>query len=283
MTSENRRARWPYAGLAVLLAAGTALVGVAATGASAATLFTDTFDDGNADGWTRSGGSWGVVTDGTPVLRQTSTSATARALAGDPTWTDSAVQARVKPLAFNGADRPVSVLIRAKNTSNFISMSLRSSGRVELAKVTGGTSTTLAFSSVEVTAGTWRTLRLEAFGTALRGYLDGRLILRALDSSPAAGRIGLGTLNASAEFDDVLVDSASATVVTTTTTSPTTTSPTTTTTTTSGNPVHPTDLIGFAVGERLGPERHHRRRRRPDGHGRHRRRAARRDRAAPGR
>jgi hypothetical protein len=50
--------------------------------ASAATLFTDDFQDGNLNGWTRSGGTWSVVTDGTLALRQSSTSSTARALGG---------------------------------------------------------------------------------------------------------------------------------------------------------------------------------------------------------
>src|SRR5262245_59267724 len=86
-----------------------ALVGVAALlalligfGTSAQqTLFSDNFEDGNADGWQKSGGSWSVVTDGSLVYRQTSTSADARVRAGSTSLTDYAVQARVKPLAFN--------------------------------------------------------------------------------------------------------------------------------------------------------------------------------------
>ena len=38
------------------------------------TLFTDDFEDGNANGWSKSGGSWAVVTDGSQVYRQSGTS-----------------------------------------------------------------------------------------------------------------------------------------------------------------------------------------------------------------
>ena len=64
-------------------------------------LFADNFEDGNADGWTKSGGSWSVVSDGSLVYRQSSTSSDARARAGSTSLTNYAVQARVKPLAFN--------------------------------------------------------------------------------------------------------------------------------------------------------------------------------------
>jgi len=33
------------------------------------TLFSDDFEDGNANGWTKSGGSWAVVSDGSLVYR----------------------------------------------------------------------------------------------------------------------------------------------------------------------------------------------------------------------
>ena len=33
------------------------------------TLFSDDFEDGNANGWTKSGGSWAVASDGSLVYR----------------------------------------------------------------------------------------------------------------------------------------------------------------------------------------------------------------------
>jgi pectate lyase len=49
------------------------------------TLFSANFEDGNADGWTKSGGGWAVVSDGSRVYRQSSTSSDARARAGSIT------------------------------------------------------------------------------------------------------------------------------------------------------------------------------------------------------
>src|SRR4051812_29993120 len=124
--------------LAAVAAAASGLTLVVAAvlsspAASAATLFADNFDDGNADGWSKSGGSWSVVTDTTPVWRQSGTSSDARALGGS-TWTDQSVQARVKPTGFGASNRHVAVTARAQNTSNYYYLALTGSGSVELGK-----------------------------------------------------------------------------------------------------------------------------------------------------
>src|SRR5688572_22606544 len=56
--------------IAVSTALLAAIVAVGGT-AYAATLFSDDFEDGNSTGWTTSGGTWSVTTDGSRVLRQT--------------------------------------------------------------------------------------------------------------------------------------------------------------------------------------------------------------------
>jgi pectate lyase len=177
--------------------------------AFAATLFSDNFDDGNADGWSKSGGSWTVVADGTPAYRQSSTGADAKAQAGVTTWTDYAVQARVKPLAFNGSGRYAAVLSRAQNMTHFYFLGLTNTGQVVLGKRVGGGPTTLASAPFTVTIGTSYTVRLEAFGTTLRGLVNGAQVVSASDSSFASGRIGLATNFASATFDDVVVSTDS--------------------------------------------------------------------------
>ena len=48
---------------------------------NAAVLFNDDFQDGNYTGWSTSSGSWSVVTDGSRVLKQSSTSANCYAYA----------------------------------------------------------------------------------------------------------------------------------------------------------------------------------------------------------
>src|ERR671920_27611 len=84
-------ARLPRATLRTAAVIGTVLalvvtyVVVTVPTASAATLFTDDFEDGNSSGWTTSGGSWSVVTDGSRALRQSGTSSDARARNGSST------------------------------------------------------------------------------------------------------------------------------------------------------------------------------------------------------
>ena len=106
--------------LAVSAAAGlvTATVLVVST-ASAATLFSDDFNDGNSTGWTTSGGTWSVVTDGSGVLRQSGTSSDARARAGSASWANYTVTARVKPTAVNGTNRFAAVLARVQSNTSY--------------------------------------------------------------------------------------------------------------------------------------------------------------------
>jgi pectate lyase len=172
--------------------------------ASAAALFADDFEDGAADGWAKSGGSWSVVTDGSRAYQQSGTSSDARALGGG-TWADQAVQVRVKPNGFNGSGRQVAVLARAQNTSSYYYLALSNSGSVVLGKRTGGAFSTLASAAAAVPTGTWQTMRLEAFGTTLRGFVGATQVVTATDSAFASGRIGLATYYAAASFDDVQV------------------------------------------------------------------------------
>ncbi|GAA1031737.1 hypothetical protein GCM10009557_27970 [Virgisporangium ochraceum] len=194
------------AGLAAVTAAAAAIL-ITGT-ASAAPLFTDDFEDGNTTGWTRSGGSWSVVTDGSRVFRQSSTSSDARALAGQGSWTDYAAQARVKPLAYNG--NAVGVIARASSSTNYYGFSVNGSqGR--LLKRVNGTVTTIATGAVSVPANAWATLRLEAAGSTLRGFVNGSLVVSGADSTFTSGRLGVLATSASASFDDVTAETVVAT------------------------------------------------------------------------
>ncbi|MFI9007840.1 hypothetical protein ACIGNX_11485 [Actinosynnema sp. NPDC053489] len=172
--------------------------------ASAAAVFADDFEDGDSTGWSTSGGSWSVVPDGSRAWRQSGTGSDARALAGT-TWTDQSVQVRVKPTGFNGGDRHVAVTARAQNTGNYYYLGLTGAGGAVLGKRVGGGFTTLATAPATVTLGSWHTVRLEVFGSTLRGFVDGTPLLSAGDTTFGSGRIGLATHYAAATFDDVVV------------------------------------------------------------------------------
>ncbi len=197
-----KRIRW----ITTAVVAATAAAVVASAPAFADTLFGDNFDDGNANGWSRSGGTWSVVTDGSAAFRQSSTSANARALAGNTGWTDYTVQARVRPIAFGAATRSVGVAARARSSSEYYALVLTGGGAAQLQRVTGGTVTVLGTAAAGGTTGTWRTLALSVQGTALTGSVDGASVVRATDATISSGRIALLGSYASASFDDVRVD-----------------------------------------------------------------------------
>ncbi|MEV4412536.1 family 16 glycoside hydrolase [Catellatospora sp. NPDC049609] len=187
------------------VAAVTAAVVLHASTASAATMFSDDFNDGDATGWTTSGGTWAVAADGSPVLRQSGTSSDARARAGSTAWTDYTVTARVKLTAVNGTNRFAAALARAQSNTSYYYLALRTNHTVELKKLVGGSSTTLASAAVTVTTGAWYTLSLKVSGSSLQGSVNGGATVSATDGQFVTGQVGVATYNAAANFDDVLV------------------------------------------------------------------------------
>ncbi|MEU4568001.1 right-handed parallel beta-helix repeat-containing protein [Micromonospora sp. NPDC023956] len=220
---------------AVLVPAAASVVGLAAT-ASAATVFSDDFADGDTNGWSKSGGSWAVVADGSPAARQSNaTSENARLFAGGTSWTGYTVQARVKPLSL-AANGHVSLLARASGSTVYYRLALLPGHRAQLQAVNGQAVTVLATVSRTVTPGTWYTLAVEVDGTTVRGSVDGTVIGQGTSSLSSAGRIGLQTAYASASFDDVVVTTGGTAPPTT---PPATTAPPTTPPPTSAPPTTP--------------------------------------------
>src|SRR4029434_2819240 len=126
-----------YFGLSIAITlVGAVLALVLSLGAEAQnqTLFTDDFEDGNANGWSKSGGSWAVVSDGSLVYRQSGTSSDAEARAGSTSMTNYSVQARVKPLGFNGSNRHAALIARAQSSTNYYYLALTNSNQLALRK-----------------------------------------------------------------------------------------------------------------------------------------------------
>ncbi len=173
---------------------------------SAATIFSENFEDGNSSGWGTSGGSWSVVSDGGYVYKQSSTSATTHAYNGTSSWANYAVQARAKALGFNGSGRYLGLMARYQSSSNYYFLTLSNSNQLEIRKKISGSVTVLASKTYPVTTGTWYNLKLVVNGSSLQAYVNDVLELAASDSSLATGRIGFTTYNTSAEFDDCIID-----------------------------------------------------------------------------
>ncbi|GAB4048181.1 pectate lyase family protein [Catellatospora paridis] len=191
-----------------VLATTVAVSAVAVSRADAASLFSDDFNDGNASGWSTSGGSWSVSGQN---YRQSSTGADAKAQVGTASWTDYTVQARVQPVAFGNSTRAAGITARAQNMTSFYALVLAGSGTAQLRRVSGGGTTTLASAPVSVSTGTWYTLALRVSGSQLTGSVNGTALVSASDTTFATGRIGLVASYTSALFDDVTVESGTGT------------------------------------------------------------------------
>ncbi len=218
------RRRWWVTGMTAGVAGSTA-VAVLGLGpaALAATLFSDDFESGSAGSWSKSGGTWTVVADGSQVLRESSsTSDLARDFNGSTGWTDYSLQASVKALTFGSSDGLVGIAARASGSSKFYRLVLNGSGQA-LLQAYGGTSsiTTLGSASLGAGTGTWYTLRIDVSGNTVAGFVNGTQVASAASTLSGTGRIGVQTFHASGEFDNVTVSSSAGGTPTPTTASPT--------------------------------------------------------------
>ncbi|BEL10424.1 hypothetical protein Q0Z83_086150 [Actinoplanes sichuanensis] len=222
--TPSRRRRRLVAGLGAAGAAGavTALVAILVPSASAATLFSDDFENG-AGNWSKSGGTWSVVSDGSKVYQQAKTdSELARVFAGESAWTNYSVEAKVKGLDLSKG--LAGVAARASGSSTMYRLALTSAGKAELQAAKGSTITVLGSAAI-TDPSAWHTLKVDVSGSTITGYVDGTKVASGTGTLTGTGRIGLVTSFASAEFDDVSVNplGAAPTTSVTATVSPTAT------------------------------------------------------------
>ncbi|GAA2848309.1 hypothetical protein Acy02nite_02110 [Actinoplanes cyaneus] len=211
------------AGAGALAALVTAGLAVTVATAEAATVFSADFESGSTSGWSKSGGTWSVVTDGTKVLQQSDTSSErAREFGGTTSWTNYAVQARVKATAFGSSSGVVALTARAAGATKMYRLSLTGANKVQLEAMNGSAVTVLASLNQTISTSTFYTLKLTVNGTTISGSVNGVGVGSVSDPSIASGRIGLLTEHAAGRFDDIVVDDSG---TTTPTSSPATSSP----------------------------------------------------------
>jgi len=158
--------------------------------------------------WTYSGtGQWYWTNDGANNLfRQTSNTGDARA-AIDPGINkvlDQIVEARVRIKSFGtGSDEKwVGLMANYSEPQNFLYMSLRSSNLLTLRRVEGNRIRQIGTVVMPVALNTWYQLRLDAVGDRVRAFVNGKLMIEAVEPLPRAGNGGMVTYKAAADFDD---------------------------------------------------------------------------------
>jgi hypothetical protein len=167
------------------------------------TLLADNFETGDGELWTSGADAqWRIATDGSRVFSQGSIAGGAFAVSGVPTG-DQIVQTRAKATTFaTGTDRWFGLMVRQRDERNYYYLTVRQSNQVLLRKLMNGTPVTLDSAPFTVNLGTWYTLRLEAIGDALRGYVNGRLLVEATDEDYAEGRYGPLMFKTAAHYDE---------------------------------------------------------------------------------
>lgn len=169
----------------------------------------DRFEGGNGGNWTPSAGSQFTVVRPTSVngvYRQSSTAGDAHSLFSNTSWVNQAIEADVRPTAFDGNDRWVGVATRYADEQNYYYVTLRSSGSVQLKRMRDGVFTTLASAPLAVQTNRTYRVRLESLGSTHRVYVDGALHLTAVDAGPQLpGNAAVIMYRAAADFDNVVV------------------------------------------------------------------------------
>jgi hypothetical protein len=182
---------------------------VVVTPSPSTTIYADRFHNFNSVDWDETPtGSWiapvfddlgGGYSFG---LRQTSLAGDARIAVGVPT-DDQVVQLTAIPRSFAaGNDRWFGVMTRFVDASNYYYLTVRNSNTVSLRKLTNGVITVLATAPLSVFTDTSYALRLEAIGSQLRGYVNGRLMVEATDATHARGKGGAVMYKTSADLID---------------------------------------------------------------------------------
>jgi len=170
------------------------------------TVYTNNFENKAAGPWAFSGlGFWNLWEGESVVYNQSSVAGDAQASIGVPT-DDQIVRVRARLDTFASAtgtqERWFGVMARHRDDQNYYFLSLRNSNFVSLRKMVNGVATTLATVPLTVNPATWYSLRLDAIGGQLRGYVDGKLLVEALDDTHARGTSGPVMFKAAADFDD---------------------------------------------------------------------------------
>lgn len=155
--------------------------------------------------WTAPAGRWAFTGSPSSTFTQTTAAGGAHAFTGVDAE-DQIVQVRARADGFGAGTNPwFGLMARYVDAGNYYYVTVRSSNVVSLRKLVNGTVHVIAEAPMTVSRGTWYTLKLEAVGTSLRAYVNGRVVAQGTDNSHAAGRYGLAMYNTAASYDDFLV------------------------------------------------------------------------------
>ncbi|HEY0680952.1 MAG TPA: hypothetical protein VGD45_01335 [Steroidobacter sp.] len=167
----------------------------------------DNFNSGSAANWTpQAGSSFSVVTSGVSrVYRQSSVAGNAAALRTNLDWRDQSIQADIRPRALDGNDRWVGLVVRYQDANNYYYVTARSRGILELKKIVNGVFTSLSAVGMPFQLGRNYRIGLQAIGTRIAIFENGRKITEVTDDSLTHGSAGFMSYKMAADFDNVVL------------------------------------------------------------------------------
>ncbi|UKS27566.1 glycoside hydrolase family 9 protein [Paenibacillus sp. HWE-109] len=171
------------------------------------TLFSDDFNDGNANGWTSTSGTWSVVSN---QYSGQANSAQSLSLAGNADWTNYTFEAKVNVTNNTNGNKDAGLVFRYTDDNNYYVLFLKNNDKtgrkMELLKVVNGVRTVLGFTNPSIAADTMYTYKIVVNGSSISIYKDGNLEISTTDSALASGKIGARVYaNTKAIFDDISV------------------------------------------------------------------------------
>jgi len=163
---------------------------------------------GDLSQWTVVSGTWAIESG---ELSGSSLYAT-YIVAGDTSWTDYTLEARVNIKEDLGGPAPYDdskVAFRRTNADNcyFLVLSYGIQ-RIRIFKVVGGVEASISEKPYAVYLNTNYNIKIEVVGSSIKAYVNNVLELDCVDTSLANGKIGLGVDREHTHFDDVRVSDA---------------------------------------------------------------------------
>ncbi len=138
------------------------------------------------------------------VLCQTGVAQFPAIVLADAVYANLVLSVRFKPIS-GREDRAGGLIFRVQDKNNYYILRANAlEDNVNIYKYVGGRRRLIREGATRVRSGQWQTLRVEATGNRIQGFLDDRLVVEATDDTYKAGRIGLWTKADSVTcFDDV--------------------------------------------------------------------------------
>jgi hypothetical protein len=158
--------------------------------------------------WTVSGGQYVLTTPSNASVVNSNLAIHNTAVTGDFILT---VDGKATPTTNAWNDFSVVFSYQDAQNYHYVSFSESNDGLTKgIFKVTDGVKTQLADITAAFTAGTLYQVKVERTGSTLKAFLNGALVATASSATPATGRVGVGSQNDGAAFDNVNVTLASA-------------------------------------------------------------------------